>query len=167
MRWLNWCRDQSRGFVFALADYFEESTSRSFECCNLFLIMTNEPKSGASLYERLGGYDVIAAFVDDAYRLMRGDPTFSRFATRSVDSQQRSRQLLVDQICYLAGGPCLYIGRDMKTAHVGLRISREEWDRSVKHTRQALANQGVRQGDADEVIALIQQYCGDIVEEAA
>lgn len=110
---------------------------------------------------------MIAAFVDDAYRLMRDDPTFSRFATRSVDSQQRSRQLLVDQICYLAGGPCLYIGRDMKTAHVGLRISREEWDRSVKHTRQALANQGVRQGDADEVIALIQQYCGDIVEEAA
>jgi len=129
--------------------------------------MTNEPKTGASLYERLGRYDVIAAFVDDAYRLMRGDPVFSRFATRSVDSQQRARQLLIDQICHLAGGPCLYIGRDMKTAHAGLRISREEWDLSIKYTRQALANQGVREGEADEVIALIEQYSGDIVEEAA
>jgi hypothetical protein len=35
---------------------------------------------------------------------------------RSIDSNRRPRQFLVDQICALAGGPCFYTGRDMKTA---------------------------------------------------
>jgi len=129
--------------------------------------MVNERTDGTTLYQRLGGYDVIAAFVDDTYARLRNDPRFRRFATRSVDSQQRARQLLIDQICNLAGGPCLYIGRDMKTAHVGLQISKEEWDVSVEYTRQALAQQGVKEREADEVIDLIERYRGDIVEEAA
>ena len=120
-----------------------------------------------SLYQRLGGYDTIAAFVDEKYRLLRSDPKFSRFGTRSVDSQQRARQLLVDQLCSLAGGPCVYIGRDMKTSHVGLHITEEEWELSVKYTRQALSEQGIGEKESDEVIALIDQYRGDIVEPAA
>jgi len=129
--------------------------------------MSNQTTTNASLYQRLGGYDMIAAFVDDTYRMLRSDPAFVRFATRSVDSQQRARQLLIDQICHLTGGPCLYIGRDMKTAHVGLRISKQEWDLSVVYTRQALANQGVKEREANEVIALIEQYRSDIIEDAA
>jgi hemoglobin len=54
--------------------------------------------TNSSLYQRLGGYDVIAAFVDDTYQVLRNDPKFSRFAAHSIDSQQRGRQLLVDQI---------------------------------------------------------------------
>jgi hemoglobin len=66
-----------------------------------------------SLYRRLGGYDVIAAIVDDLFALLRADVRFSRFATgRSIDSHQRARQLLVDQICSLSGGPCYYLGRE-------------------------------------------------------
>jgi hemoglobin len=121
----------------------------------------------ASLYQRLGGYDTIAAFVDETYRLLRSDPKFSRFATRSMDSQQRARQLLVDQLCSLAGGPCLYIGRDMKTSHVALHITAEEWEFSVDYTRQALSKRGVGEKEANEVIALIEQYRSDIVEPAA
>jgi hemoglobin len=84
-----------------------------------------------SLYQRLGGYDVIAAVVDELFALLRADPRFSRFGMgRSIDSHQRSRQLLVDQICQLAGGPCFYIGRDMKTCHAGLGITDREADQS-------------------------------------
>jgi hemoglobin len=120
-----------------------------------------------SLYHRLGGYDVIAAFIDDVYQMLRNDPNFSRFSTRSVDSQQRARQLLVDQICNLAGGPCLYIGRDMKTAHTGLRITPAEWDASIEYTRQAMKNHNIGQPESDEVIAIFQRYRNDIVEAAA
>jgi hemoglobin len=117
-----------------------------------------------SLYQRLGGYDVIAGFVDDTYRMLRNDSIFSRFSTRSIDSQQRARQLLIDQICHLAGGPCLYIGRDMKTSHAGLRISEAEWAASIDYTRQALRNHHVGERESDEVIAIFQQYKADIVE---
>jgi len=70
-----------------------------------------------TLYQRLGGYDVIAAVIDDFFAMMREDPKFTRFSVRTLDSRNRSRQLLVDQICALAGGPCIYIGRDMRTSH--------------------------------------------------
>jgi hypothetical protein len=53
---------------------------------------------------------------------------------RSIDSYQRARQLLVDQICSLSGGPCYYIGRDMKTSHVGLGITESEWDANLELT---------------------------------
>jgi hypothetical protein len=40
-----------------------------------------------SLYKRLGGYDVIAAVIDDMFTAMRADPAFARFgAGRSLDS---------------------------------------------------------------------------------
>jgi hemoglobin len=119
-----------------------------------------------SLYERLGGYDVIAGFVDDTYQMLRNDSRFARFAARSVDSQQRSRQLLVDQICQLAGGPCYYTGRDMKTSHAGLHITETEWEISLKYTRQALAKHGAGEREAEEVIALFNRYRGDIVDSS-
>jgi hemoglobin len=123
-----------------------------------------EKITNPSLYQRLGGYDVIAGFVDDTYRMLRNEPMFSRFSTRSIDSQQRARQLLIDQICHLAGGPCLYIGRDMKTSHAGLRITEAEWGASIDYTRQALRNHHVGDRESDEVVAIFQQYKADIVE---
>jgi hemoglobin len=119
-----------------------------------------------SLYQRLGGYDVVAAFVDDTYQMLRSDPKFSRFAARSIDSQQRGRQLLVDQICHLAGGPWYYTGRDMKTSHAGLHISESEWEISLDYTRRALRKHRVGDAEADEVIALFNRYRADIVDSS-
>ncbi len=42
-----------------------------------------EAKQDKSLYQRLGGYDVIAGIVDDFLGRMREDPKFQRFAARS------------------------------------------------------------------------------------
>lgn len=118
-----------------------------------------------SLYHRLGGYDVIAAVVDDLFQMLMSDPRFSRFGMgRSIDSHKRARQLLVDQLCQLAGGPSFYIGRDMKTSHAGLGITQEEWDINLDYTRQALRKHGIGQRESDEVIALFEQYKSEIVE---
>jgi hemoglobin len=140
-------------------------TRPSFRLMNLTTMMT-PTATNSSLYQRLGGYDVIAAFVDDTYQMLRNDSRFSRFAARSIDSQQRSRQLLVDQICHLAGGPCYYTGRDMKTSHAGLHITETEWEISLDYTRQALKNHGVEDREANEVIALFNRYRADIVDSS-
>lgn len=117
-----------------------------------------------TLYRRLGGYDVIAAVVDELFAALRGDSRFARFAMgRSTDSHHRARQLLVDQICGLAGGPCIYIGRDMRTSHAGLSITEEEWAVNIQYTREALRRNGVAAREADEVIELFQRYKSDIV----
>ena len=64
----------------------------------------------ASLYTRLGGYDAIAAIVDDLLPRLRSDELLSRFwvSPRSVDTHNRDRQLAVDSIAAAAGGPTFY-----------------------------------------------------------
>ena len=71
-----------------------------------------------SLYARLGGYDAIAAVVDEFITRLATDKQFERFFTGfSDDSKKRLRQHILDQFCVAAGGPCVYMGRDMKTTH--------------------------------------------------
>ena len=120
-----------------------------------------------TLYRRLGGYDVIAAVIDEFLSRFRSDPRFARFgAGRSLDSHQRARQLLVDQICSLAGGPCVYIGRDMKTAHAGLGITEAEWQANLQYASAALEKYGVALREKEEFLAIFQAYKDDIVEKS-
>ena len=119
-----------------------------------------------SLYQRLGGYDTIAGVIDDMFSRLRTDPQFQRFGVgRSVDSHNRSRQLLVDQICALAGGPCLYLGRDMKTSHGGLAITTSEWDANMRHTIDSLKKFHIPQREQQEFLELFSRYKSEIVEK--
>lgn len=118
-----------------------------------------------SLYQRLGGYDVIAAVIDDMFAALRADPAFARFgAGRSIDSHNRARQLLVDQMCELSGGPCVYIGRDMKTSHSGLRITAGEWSANMKYAESALLAHVIGTRERTEFLGLFERYRDEIVE---
>jgi hemoglobin len=124
------------------------------------------PPKEKTLYQRMGGYDVIAAVVDDFIKQLGQDEAFKRFGGgRSMDSLHRTRQLVVDQTCYLAGGPCVYIGRDTKTAHAGLAITQEEWDLSIKHFKTALDDQKVAEPEQKDFLAMIEKLRPDVVEK--
>jgi len=127
-------------------------------------ILLSQEKS--SLYQRIGGYDKIASIAHDYFDRIRSDPHFKRFGGgRSQDSLKRARQLLVDQFCWLAGGPCVYIGRDMKTAHGGLGITDDDWDANMKHLAWALDNNKVQPNEKEELLSIIDAYRKDIVEK--
>jgi hemoglobin len=91
----------------------------------------------ASLYARLGGYDAIAAVVDDLLPGLRSDELLSRFWTspRRVDTNNRERQLAVDFIAAAAGGPTFYLGRDMKMSHKGMGITRADYEAFMSTVR--------------------------------
>src|SRR6266851_7683755 len=101
---------------------------------SLLLVTSSLFAQQPSLYKRVGGYDALAAVTDDFIGRMATDKALSRFFVgHSKDSLGRIRQLVVDQLCAATGGPCVYIGRDMKTSHAGLGITERDWDGSVKH----------------------------------
>ena len=80
--------------------------------------------SQKTLYERLGGYDAIAAVANDLLPRLQTDTQLGRFwQHRGEDGVRREKQLLIDFLCSCAGGPMYYTGRDMKTAHKGMQIS--------------------------------------------
>jgi len=119
-----------------------------------------------SLYERLGGYNAIAAVVDDFIgRLVSDKQLAPFFQGHSTDSLKKIRQHVVDQICEGAGGPCIYTGRDMKTSHKGLGITEAQWDASAKHLVETLDKFKVPAKEKDEVLAFVSTLKKDIVEK--
>jgi hemoglobin len=125
-----------------------------------------QPPAAPTLYKRLGGYDALAAVTDDFIGRLAGDPGLSKFfAGHSTDSLKRIRQLVVDQLCFATGGPCVYIGRDMKSSHAGLGITEKDWDASVKHLVATLEKFNVPGKEKEEVLALASTLKKDIVEK--
>jgi hemoglobin len=121
-------------------------------------------KQEKSLYERLGGYDAIAAVVDDFQGRMVSDKQLGRFFIGfSTNSKKRTRQLVVDMICEATGGPCLYTGHDMKTVHTGLNITESDWQVSVKLLTATLDKFKVPQKEKDDVFAAVSSLKPDIV----
>lgn len=119
-----------------------------------------------SLYQRLGGYDALAAVTDDFIGRLASDKDIGRFFVgASDDSKKRIRQLVLDQLCAATGGPCIYIGRDMKTVHKGLKITEKDWDASVKHLTATLDKLKVPKKEKEEVLGAIASLKKDIVEQ--
>ena len=119
-----------------------------------------------SLYDRLGGYNAIAAVVDDFVGRLVTDKQFERFfAGHSTDSKKRIRQHIVDQLCAAAGGPCIYTGRTMKDSHVGLGINDAEWDAAAKHLVASLDKFKVPEPEKKDLLTFVTSLKGDIVEK--
>ncbi len=117
-----------------------------------------------TLYKRLGGYDALAAVTDDFIGRLASDPKLSRFfVTHNEEGLKRIRQHVVDFLCVSTGGPCVYTGQDMKTAHTGLKITEDEWNASMKHLVETLDKFKVPEKEKGEVLAAIAGLKGDIV----
>ena len=123
-------------------------------------------QSRKSLYERLGGYNAVAAVVDDFVGRLVTDRQFERFfAGHSTDSKKRIRQHIVDQLCAAAGGPCVYTGRSMKDSHAGLGISEAEWDAAAKHLVASLDKFKVPEQEKKDLLAFVNTVRAEIVEK--
>jgi hemoglobin len=120
----------------------------------------------ASLYARLGGYDAIAAVVDDLLPRLRSDDLLSRFWTspRSLDTLNRERQLAVDFIAAAAGGPTIYLGRDMKLSHKGMGITKADYDAFMRCLALTLNTFEVPETERSEVVAFAISLEPEIVE---
>ena len=119
-----------------------------------------------TLYARLGGYDAIAAVVDDFITRLATDKRFEKFFVGfSNDSKKKLRQHILDQFCVAAGGPCVYTGRDMKTSHGGLGITEADWDAAAKHLVASLDKYKVPETEKNELLAFVVAQKKDIVEK--
>lgn len=121
--------------------------------------------SDKTLYERLGGYDAIAAVAGDLLPRLRGDPQLGRFwENRGDDGIAREAQLLVDFLSASAGGPMLYTGRDMKLSHAGMGIDESDWSVFIGHVEASLDHLAVPEAEKNDVLAFIGSTKADIVE---
>lgn len=118
-----------------------------------------------TLYERLGGYDGVTAFVDDLLPRLESDPQLGRFwQNRGDDGVAREKQLLIDYLCSSAGGPMYYTGRDMKASHKGMNISESDWSVFLGHAGETMAALNIPKQECDDIAAFVSSLKQDIVE---
>ncbi len=120
--------------------------------------------SGASLYQRLGGYDAIAAVTDQFLERVLNDPQLNKYwAGHSEDTKRKERQLIVDFLCEATEGPTFYTGRDMKTSHLGLGITEKEYDKLMEHCVATLDSFKVPDKEQGQVCDFLNSLRSEIV----
>lgn len=118
-----------------------------------------------SLFHRLGGYEGISLFANDLLSRLQSDSVLGRFwEHRGADGVAREKQLLIDFLCSVTGGPLFYTGRDMKTTHVGMNINENDWTLFLGHAAAAMASLSVPQRECDEVVEFVLSIKGDVVD---
>jgi hemoglobin len=117
-----------------------------------------------TLYKRLGGREGIALVVGDFVTNLGGDPRVNaRFKDMKGPDVEKLKSNLADQICDATGGPCSYLGRDMKTAHKGMQITDAEWNATVENLVKALDKNKVDPKDKSELLGMLGPMKTDIV----
>jgi hemoglobin len=118
--------------------------------------------ASTSLYERLGGREVIYAFVDEGIDLSANNPVIAHhFETTDLATL---KDQLTDQICELAGGPCVYEGMSMEDAHRDLDIRESGFIALVEDMQTAMRNQGVPFRLENQVLALLAPMKPAVIE---
>lgn len=127
-----------------------------------------------SLYERIRltdsagmpreGRAAIAIVVDDFVANMVADSRVNaRFQGMQPPAVFKLKSHLSDQICEATGGPCSYLGRDMKATHAGMNITEAEWNATVENLVKALDKHKVGAKEKSELLSALGPMKRDIV----
>lgn len=121
----------------------------------------------ASLYKRLGGYDALAAMTDDLVGRVLADAQLAQlFEGLATESKGRFRQRVLDQLCAVSGGPCVYIGRDPAVDRPRRAITQSDWQAGLKALAGSLDRFKVPDRERDELLAAVSGLESEVVGES-
>src|SRR3990167_7629571 len=118
-------------------------------------------KKEKSIYERLGGKKSIIAAVNMFYDRVLRDPSLRPFFAKTNIDWLKTRQ--VQFFTQALGGPAIYKGPDMRSAHEHLPIEKRHFDRVAGHLVDTLKALKVPQSLIEEVIGAIAPLSDDII----
>jgi hemoglobin len=99
------------------------------------------PIAGTATYEAFHKQEGIHRIMDDFIVRITHDPRIERrFEDANLD---RLKLMLVQQVCYLTGGPCEYGGKDMKSAHAGMGLRNDDFNALAEDLQLSMDREGV------------------------
>jgi hemoglobin len=119
----------------------------------------------STIYESIGGKPAVAATVDALYDRILGDPRLAHYFDRTDMSRQKAHMRAF--VATALGGPDLYTGRDMTSAHRGLDVTDEAFDAVVAHLVDALNSLDVPDATVTEIGAALAPLRAQVVRSAA
>jgi hemoglobin len=125
------------------------------------------PPSKRSLWDRLGGDVAVKAVVHDFVVAAAADPkvNFTRGGQYKLNGEDVAKleTRLVEFISSQTGGSIPYAGRSMRAAHIGMKITDEEFNAMAVDLAIVLKKYSVPQQEIDELMTLIGGTRKDIV----
>ncbi len=119
------------------------------------------PARADTLYDRLGGQAGVAMISRNAVALYTTDARIK--ADFDNTNLERLRSHLADQLCQLAGGPCIYRGRSMAASHAGLEMTQAKFNAVAEGMQAAMEQAGVSYWTQNRMMALLAPMQRDIV----
>ena len=114
-----------------------------------------------SLYERLGGTEGIQRIVNDLVDNHAENSRISlRFAETDLDKLKKGA---AEFFISGTGGPNVYEGKDMVSAHKSMNIGNDEFMAVLDDAMAALEKNNVGQREREEVIYILLSLKGDVV----
>jgi hemoglobin len=137
-------------------------TLRKWLLAGTMLLLCLSAHADEPLFFRMGGEAKLKAAVDELVVVMLADERIN-FVFAETDLT-RFKHLLYTQLCELAGGPCIYDGRDMHTAHAKLPISNAHFNALTEDLYIAFDRAGVSYALQNQMVALLAPMQRDIVK---
>jgi len=115
----------------------------------------------SALYRSLGEKAGISRLMDDFVNRLAADPRLSEAFRES--NLPHLKEQLTEQICQVAGGPCVYQGVDMRTAHEDMNIRRAQFNALVEDLQQAMDQEGIPFRQQNRLLAILAPMYRDVV----
>lgn len=115
----------------------------------------------AVLFRTFGEKPGLVKLMDDFMLRLEADPRTSPHFKEA--NKKRVKEQLVEQFCQVTGGPCVYKGADMKSAHTGLDIGKRDFNALVEVLQQAMDAQDIPFRAQNQLLAQLAHMHRDII----
>ncbi|TAD82101.1 MAG: group 1 truncated hemoglobin [Sphingomonadales bacterium] len=120
------------------------------------------PYAGTALAAAFGGRDGIQRIAARTVELSEADPRIAAiFASHDT---VRLKRTLSEQFCYLLAAGCDYTGRDMRSAHDGMGVTKADMNALVENLQAAMREAGVPFAAQNRLLAKLAPMSKNVVE---
>lgn len=119
------------------------------------------PVKNDKLFDAFNGEAGIERIVDHFIAGLKSDRRVEKIFIAS--DFVRLRRTLIEQFCYLTGGPCKYTGRDMASVHADHGITTKEFGAAVDILQDAMDKEGVPFRAQNKLLAKLAPMHREIV----
>jgi hemoglobin len=124
--------------------------------------------AASSLWDRLGGEEVLRSVVDDFVNLATRDPkvNYTRGGRFPLDDQAlaSAKRTALEIISMGSGGPYVYTGRTIREIHQSMRITDAEFDAIAADFRTAIGRSAADPADIEAAMDRVYATRSEIVE---
>lgn len=120
------------------------------------------PYNSTGLPSDFGGREGIVRIAARAVDLSKADPRIADiFAAHDL---VRLKRTLGEQFCYLLGAGCEYTGRDMRTAHAEMGVTKADMNALVENLQTAMREAGVPFAAQNRLLAKLAPMSDSVIE---